>query len=161
ARLQKSLNALTPDDISIRDLTAVDDAFDPRRHARSRRYAYTIWNAPSPSPFWRRFAWHVPYALDVAAMDAAAQLLVGEHDFLAFQGADAAVVRSPVRRMTMSRVERVGRHRIVYTVEANAFLKHMVRNIAGTLLEVGRGERPPDAVRDVLASRDRTQAGAT
>ena len=67
-RLRLSLNALTPDDIAIRDVALADDTFDPRRDARSRLYEYRIWNGPVPSPFWRRQAWHVPLALDVAAM---------------------------------------------------------------------------------------------
>jgi tRNA pseudouridine38-40 synthase len=160
ARLQKSLNALTPDDVAVRDVAVVDDAFDPRRHARSRVYEYRIWNAPAPSPFWRRFAWHVPDALDVDAMDAAARALVGEHDFAAFRGADAEPVRSTVRRVLESAVE-CGAGPLVYRIEATAFLKHMVRNVVGTLVEVGRGARRADAMRELLAGRDRTRAGAT
>jgi tRNA pseudouridine38-40 synthase len=160
ARLQKSLNALTPDDVAVRDLAIVDDGFDPRRHARSRVYEYRIWSAPSPSPFWRRFAWHVPDGLDVDAMDAAARALVGEHDFAAFRGADAEPVRSTVRRLFESTLER-GPGPLVYRVEATAFLKHMVRNVVGTLVEVGRGARPAGSVGEILAGRDRTRAGAT
>ena len=137
----------------------VDDAFDPRRDARSRVYEYRILNAPAPSPFWRRHAWHVPEPLDARAMDEAAAALIGEHDFAAFRGADAEPVHSTVRRVLESRVD--GRPVLVYRIEATAFLKHMVRNIAGTLVEVGRGERAPGAMRDLLAGRDRTRAGAT
>src|SRR5439155_898253 len=138
-RLQKSLNALTPDDVAVREIAVVDDAFDPRRDARSRVYEYRILNAPAPSPFWRRHAWHVPELLDARAMDEAAAELVGEHDFAAFRGADAEPVHSTVRRVLESRVD--GRPVLVYRIEATAFLKHMVRNIVGTLVEVGRGER--------------------
>ena len=158
-RLRKSLNALTPDDVAVREIVVVDDAFDPRRHARSRVYEYRVLNAPAPSPFWRRHAWHVPEPLDAAAMDEAAAALVGEHDFAAFRGADAEPVRSTVRRVLESRVH--AGLVLVYRIEATAFLKHMVRNIAGTLVEVGRGERAPGAMRDLLAGRDRTRAGAT
>src|SRR5437867_6833465 len=98
-RLRKSLNALTPDDVAVREITVVDDAFDPRRHARSRVYEYRILNAPAPSPFWRRHAWHIPDPLDAGAMDAAARQLEGEHDFAAFRAADAEPVRSTVRRV--------------------------------------------------------------
>jgi tRNA pseudouridine38-40 synthase len=159
-RLQKSLNALTPDDIAIRDVAVVDDAFDPRRDARSRVYEYRILNARAPSPFWRRYAWQVGLPLDVAAMDAAAASLLGEHDFAAFCAADSEPVRSTVRRVLESRVHSVP-PLLVYRVEATAFLKHMVRNIVGTLVEIGLGQRPPDALADVLAGRDRTRAGAT
>jgi len=160
ARLLKSLNALTPEDVAVRDVALVDDAFDPRRHARSRVYEYRILNAVAPSPFWRRLAWHVPDPLDVAAMDAAARRLAGEHDFAAFRGADPEPVHSTVRWVLGSAVES-SPPLVVYRVEATAFLKHMVRNIVGTLVEVGRGIRPPAAMTEVLAARDRTVAGVT
>jgi tRNA pseudouridine38-40 synthase len=160
-RLRRSLNALLPDDVAVRELALVDDAFDPRRHARSRLYAYRILNAPAPSPFWRRSAWHVSSSLDATAMDSAARMLVGEHDFAAFRGTDARETpRSTVRRVLESGVDRDG-PLLVYRVEATAFLKHMVRNIVGTLLDIGRGERAPAEMADVLAGRDRTRAGAT
>jgi tRNA pseudouridine38-40 synthase len=159
-RLQKSLNALTPDDIAIREIAVVDDAFDPRRDARSRVYEYRILNARTPSPFWRRHAWHIALPLDAGAMDAAAAALVGEHDFAAFCGADAEPVRSTVRRVLESRVQ-TPQSLLVYRVEATAFLKHMVRNIVGTLVEVGLGQRAPESLADILAGRDRTRAGAT
>jgi len=159
-RLQKSLNALTPDDVAVRDITVVDDTFDPRRHARSRVYEYRIWNVAAPSPFWRRHAWHVPSQLDVAAMDEAARVLEGEHDFASFRAADAEPLRSTVRRVLESSL-RVDGRLLVYRVEATAFLKHMVRNVVGTLVEVGRGERVAGTFRELLAVRDRTRAGAT
>ena len=159
-RLQKSLNALTPDDVAVRNITVVDDAFDPRRHARSRVYEYRIWNVAAPSPFWRRHAWHVPSQLDLAAMDEAARVLEGEHDFASFRAADAEPVRSTVRRVLESSL-RVDGRLLVYRVEATAFLKHMVRNVIGTLVEVGRGERVAGTFRELLAVRDRTRAGAT
>ncbi len=159
-RLRKSLNALTPEDVAVREITVADDAFNPRRDARSRVYEYRIWNAPTPSPFWRRHAWHVPQLLDATAMDAGARFLEGEHDFAAFRGADAEPVRSTVRRVLESRL-RVEAPLLTYRVEANAFLKHMVRNVVGTLVEVGRGERAATSVGEVLAGRDRTRAGAT
>jgi tRNA pseudouridine38-40 synthase len=159
ARLRKSLNALTPDDVAVREIDVVDDAFDPRRHARSRVYEYRILNAPAPSPFWRRHAWHVPEPLDLVAMGSAAQALVGEHDFAAFCGADSEPVNSTVRRVLESSVQ--PGPVLVYRVEATAFLKHMVRNIVGTLVEVGRGERAADSLGGLIAGRDRTRAGAT
>jgi tRNA pseudouridine38-40 synthase len=160
-RLERSLNALLPDDVAVRDLELADDAFDPRRHARSRVYVYRILNTPAPSPFWRRVAWHVMLPLDAAAMDTAARVLAGAHDFAAFRGADARETpRSTVRVVLESRVERDG-PLLVYRVEATAFLKHMVRNIVGTLVEIGRGERSGDEMAAVLAGRDRTRAGAT
>jgi len=159
-RLLRSLNALTPDDVAVREVTLVDDAFDPRRHATSRLYEYRLWTAAAPSPFWRRWAWHHPQPLDVDAMAAAAPVLVGEHDCAAFCAADADPTRTTVRRIVTSEVVREG-PLICYRVEANAFLKHMVRNVVGTLVEIGRGERPRDALGTLLEGRDRTKAGAT
>lgn len=160
ARLRKSLNALTPEDVAVREIAVVEDAFDPRRDARSRVYEYRIWNAPVASPFWRRYAWHVACPLDVTAMDEGARLLEGEHDFAAFRGADAEPVRTTVRRVLESGLGRDGML-LVYRVEATAFLKHMVRNVVGTLVEVGRGERSACTIRELLTARDRTLAGAT
>jgi tRNA pseudouridine38-40 synthase len=158
-RLKRSLNALTPEDVAVRELGVVDDAFDPRRDARSRVYEYRILNAPAPSPFWRRYAWHLPQRLDAAAMDVAARLLEGEHDFAALRAADAEPTGSTVRRVLESRLRDEGV--LVYRIEATAFLKHMVRNIVGTLVEVGAGVRSPEAMRELVAGRDRTRAGAT
>jgi len=159
-RLRRSLNALTPDDVAVREIAVVDDVFDPRRHASSRVYEYRILNAPAPSPFWRRYAWHVLEPLRMDAMNAAAGTLLGEHDFAAFRGADAEPVRSTVRRVLESRLEPGGAV-LVYRIEATAFLKHMVRNIVGTLVEVGRGQRSSETMGDIIAGRDRTRAGAT
>ena len=160
AKLQKSLNALTPDDVAVRAIEVVGDEFDPRRHARSRAYEYRILNAAAPSPFWRRHAWHVPRPLDDEAMRTAAGVLEGEHDFAAFRAADAEAVRSTVRRAFASRIDRDG-ELLLYRIEATAFLKHMVRNIVGTLVEIGSGVRPPADMGRVLESRDRTLAGPT
>lgn len=155
----RALNALTPRDISITTAEAVPENFDPRRAARSRTYVYRIWNAPWPSPFWRRYAWHLPRPLDVDAMQTAARALLGEHDFSAFQAADCDA-ENPVRRVLRSEFT----HRdalLTYTIEATAFLRHMVRSIIGTLVEVGNGAREPAELPRLLASRDRDQAGPT
>lgn len=161
ARLLRSLNALLPDDVAVREVTQVGDEFDPRRHARSRVYEYRLLQGTAPSPFWRRWAWHVPRPLDVEAMHAAAGRLLGEHDFAAFRGADAKETpRTTVRRVLESGLRRES-PLLVYRVEATAFLKHMVRNIVGTLVEVGLGERAPATMDGLLAGRDRTRAGAT
>lgn len=157
--LRRSLNALTPPDMAIRDVALVADGFDPRRHATARVYEYRIWNQAWRSAFWHRFTWHVPRALDLRAMRFAAAALAGRHDFSAFQASDCDS-ESPVRDVTHSGfTEAEGL--CVYRIEANAFLKHMVRAIVGTLVEVGTGQRPAGSVADVLASRDRTRAGQT
>jgi tRNA pseudouridine38-40 synthase len=156
--LRRALNALTGRDLAVTAVDCVDDAFDPRRHAASRRYVYRIWNRPEASPFWRRYAWHVPRALHVAAMQAAAAQLVGEHDFTSFQGAGCDAEHA--RRLVLGSALRVEGTMLLYEIEATAFLRHMVRNIVGTLVEIGLGQRPAD-LRPLLAARDRTRAGAT
>ena len=157
--VQRALNALTPRDISVTSVEEVGDDFDPRRAARRRMYVYRIWNARVPSPFWRRYAWHVLQPLDCDAMGTAAAALMGDHDFSVFQaaGCDAD---NPVRRVLRSELARRGQL-ISYTIEATAFLRHMVRNIIGTLVEVGGGERSAADLPRLLATHDRTQAGPT
>ena len=158
-RLQRGLNALTPEDIAIKAVEWVPDSFDARRDGRSRVYQYRIWNHPWPSPFHVRYAWHIHDSLQFALMSEAISALEGEHDFSSFQaaGCDAA---HPVRRVYRNSLEQSGAL-IIYTIEATAFLRHMVRNIVGTLVEVGRGERSPQQFAELLGARDRTQAGPT
>ena len=158
-KLLKSWNALAGPAIAIRDLTEARADFDPRRDAKRRAYEYRIHNAAFASPFSRRFAWHVHEPLDVEAMNAAAAVLVGEHDFSAFQAADCDA-ENPVREVFESRVTRNGEE-IVHRIVATAFLRHMVRAIVGTLVEVGYGERKVADFERVVGARERPQAGPT
>lgn len=157
--LRRALDALTPDDIVVRQAEVASDDFDPRRSARRRTYVYQIWNAPTPQVLLRRYSWHVRPRLDLEAVRTAAASLLGEHDFSSFQaaGCDAA---HAVRRVDRSDVEGRG-ELLVYTISATAFLRHMVRNIVGTLVEVGLGRRAAADVPALLAARDRTLAGRT
>jgi tRNA pseudouridine38-40 synthase len=158
-RIRRALNALTPPDITIKEVEVAPDNFDPRRDARSRVYEYWILNRPTPSPFYLNRAWHVHEPLDVEAMRAANRCLIGEHDFSSFRaaGCDAA---HPVRKIYQTAIDERG-ELLIYRVEATAFLRHMVRNIVGTLVEVGCGERTPESFRELLELRDRTKAGDT
>jgi tRNA pseudouridine38-40 synthase len=157
--LARGLNALTPRDIGIRSAEVVADDFDPRRAASSRVYLYRIWNAPWLSPFWRRYTWHIRQRLDIPAMRAAALAVIGEHDFTSFRaaGCDAHHPNRHVHRSEVSVEQNV----VVYTIEANAFLRCMVRNIVGTLVEVGLGTRPAAQVAGLLTARNRDLAGQT
>jgi len=157
--LRNALNALTPPDVAIREVAVVPESFDPRRDATARVYEYRIWNQPWRSAFWHRFTWHVPRALDVPAMRLAAAALAGEHDFAAFRAADCDSA-STIRCVTHSGVTEA-ENGCIYRVQANAFLKHMVRTIVGTLVEIGTGGRPYAAMAEILAGGDRTLAGAT
>lgn len=158
-RLQHSLNALLPADMAVKRLESTTETFNPRRDARSRIYRYQIWNRPSRSAVWARYSWHVPLPLDVGAMNRAAGLLVGRHDFSSFQGADS-VEHDPVRTVLRSTVGRADTL-LVYDVEACSFVRHMVRNIVGTLYDVGRGELSVEDFAQIFAAHDRTRAGQT
>ena len=136
-RLQRGLNALLPPDIVITGIEPVHEAFNPRRDALSRTYRYRIWNHAWPSAIWARYSWYVPFPLNADAMNQVAALLVGDHDFSSFQGSDS-VEHNPQRTILRSTVQRQGEF-LLYEVEARSFLRHMVRNIVGTLVDVGRG----------------------
>lgn len=158
-RILRGLNALTPTDISIKDAEVVPDSFDARRDGRARVYEYRILNRSTPSPFHRNRAWHLHEPLELAAMRGAIGCLVGEHDFTSFRaaGCDAAHPVRKVYRVSLEQREEL----LVFTIEATAFLRHMVRNIVGTLVEVGRGLRRPESFAELLRARDRTKAGMT
>lgn len=158
-KLRNGLNALVRPDIAIKKAEAVQDTFDARRDAKSRVYQYRIWSQPWPSPFYRRYSWHMPYPLALPSMQEAIRVLEGEHDFSSFQaaGCDAAHAVRKIYRNSLVLEDGM----LIYTVEATAYLRHMVRNIVGTLVPVGRGERTPEEFARLLDLRDRTQAGPT
>ena len=159
-RLRAALNAHLPREAVVRLLEEAPLHFDARRDARSKLYRYSIWNGAVRSP--RRAArFHaIEVPLDLGAMQAAAQALVGEHDFASFQAAGSSV-KTTVRRIT--RVDLVGEAggEIVLEVEGGGFLRHMVRNLAGTLVEIGRGRREASGIPELLAARNRALAGPT
>jgi tRNA pseudouridine38-40 synthase len=152
-------NACLPPDISLRWVREVPDHFHARYSAESRTYRYWILNRRARSALAAHRALQVYKPLDAETMAAAATLLVGEHDFSAFRAAGCQA-RSPVRRVSSLRVQRCGEW-ITIEVSANAFLQHMVRNIVGLLLAVGRSEAPPGRAREQLESRHRPSGEAT
>lgn len=156
----KGMNALLPEDIAVRSASFEPDGFDARRDARGKRYRYRIQNFEGRSPLGRRVAWQIFRRLDVEAMREAARPLLGRHDFAAFQAADC---ESGHAVRDLRRIEVLGEPRgeLQVIAEATAFVKHMVRNVVGTLAEVGMGNRPPGWVADVLEGRDRNRAGPT
>jgi len=159
ATVMAALNARLPRDVRVLAARVVPDGFDARRAARLKRYGYLLATDPVPSPFLRRFAWHVGHALDTAAMGQAAASLRGQHDFAAFCAAPGRA-RDPVCAVRAVRVVARG-GQVGVLMSADAFLHHMVRNVVGTLVEVGLGRRPSRWVADVLAGRDRRAAGPT
>ncbi len=156
ATVERSVNAILDEDVAVRQLEPVTDEFDPRRHAVQRAYRYRIWNEVARSPTERRTSWHVPWPLDLDAMADAARVFVGQHDFASFQGADK-IERPSVRRVDRSEVVRDG-PLLTYWIEANAYARHMVRNIMGQVVEVGQGRCTVEDVRTILAARDRGRA---
>ncbi|HEY4367247.1 MAG TPA: tRNA pseudouridine(38-40) synthase TruA [Steroidobacteraceae bacterium] len=152
-------NTNLPSSVSVLWVREVPDTFHARFSAFTRSYRYCILNrAPRPALAFNRVCW-VREALDHEVMHRAAQQLVGEHDFSSFRAAECQA-RSPVRQLYTIEVERRDQM-VVMAVTANAFLQHMVRNIAGVLISVGLGERPPQWVREVLDFRDRRRGGVT
>lgn len=156
-RLAVALNANLPEDVRITAADRTEDGFHARFSARSRRYVYLVLNRPRPAVLWRRYTWHHARELDAGRMQQAASLLLGEHDFAAWAN-DVREVRSTCRMMMVADVRRRG-EMVVITVEANAFLKGMVRNIVGTLVQVGTAHREPDEIVDITRSGDRAMAG--
>jgi tRNA pseudouridine38-40 synthase len=156
---QLGANSRLPHSVCLRWVQPVADDFHARYLATARRYRYTILNrAVRPALGRQMLTWErVP--LDAPRMHAAAQALVGEHDFSAFRTV-ACQARSPNRRVDRVAVTREG-EQVVVEIQANAFLHHMVRNIVGSLLPVGRGEQPPGWIAQLLAGRDRALAGPT
>jgi tRNA pseudouridine38-40 synthase len=157
---QKGLNSLLPDDIVIRACTRVPPGFHARYDATGKRYRYTIRNQPLPAAIGRHYAWWVRTPLDVAAMASAATHLVGRKDFKAFEGAGSPRAHT-IRHVTRAHVHSTSDGHVVIEVAADGFLRHMVRNIAGTLVAVGKGVLAADRTPALLASRDRGQAPAT
>ncbi|HEY5920470.1 MAG TPA: tRNA pseudouridine(38-40) synthase TruA [Kofleriaceae bacterium] len=158
--IRRGLNSMLPDTIAIRDASEVPADFHPRFSATGKHYRYSILTRNERSPRLRDRAWHHPESLDVAAMQEGARALIGEHDFAAFRSARCAA-KTTVRRVEAIALTRLGPHLLDIDIRGNAFLRQMIRIIVGTLAEVGTGKRPPAQVAEILASKDRPQAGET
>jgi tRNA pseudouridine38-40 synthase len=177
AQLAAALNAMLPGTIRVLDVEEAHESFHARYCARLKTYRYLLLNSAVVSPFERRYAWHVPQRLDVGAMAAGVRHLEGEHDFAALRAAGSATTTT-VRTLAVATVrestsaEVVGDslmlkgpagpgRLIVFEFSGSGFLRHMVRNAVGTLVEIGLGKREPNWMADVLASGNRAQAGPT
>ncbi|MDX1763178.1 MAG: tRNA pseudouridine(38-40) synthase TruA [bacterium] len=158
-RLQKGMNALLPDDIVIIGVEEVADDFHARYSALGKTYRYVILNRAYPSVFQRNRCWQIGVPLDLGAMRQGAAHLLGRHDFSSFQASDCGA-RHPRRDLREIAIEAEGPWIRIY-VTADAFLKHMVRNMVGTLVDVGRGKTGAAEIPAMLAARDRTRSGAT
>jgi tRNA pseudouridine38-40 synthase len=154
-------NALLPGDIRILSAETVPDSFDARRHAAEKEYRYFLYLSPVDSPFLSRYAWHIGAPLDLDGVREALSHLVGEHDFTSFRG-QGCTARSPVRTVFRAGV---ARHDVpgLFSIDVSGggFLRHMVRNIVGTVVGAGKGKYPPERVGEILRARERREAGAT
>ena len=159
-QLIRALNAHLPDAIRVTELTTVPDAFHARFSATAKTYEYRIWNGRTVPPFVRRYAWHVIEPLNLPLMEQASQAIPGEHDFAAFRSA-RSMNHTTVRQITSAGWRRDGEHTLVFEIGGQGFLRYMVRSLVGTLVEIGRGQRPAEDVARLLAAPDRAQAGRT
>lgn len=158
--LQKSLQGITPDDIEIISCERTDGDWHPRFNAVAKRYLYRIWNGPRKPLFDDRTSWWIKADLDVEAMQQAGQTLVGRHDFASFRTRSKDEPEDTVRTIHELRVHSLGRHVLIQVV-GDGFLYRMVRNITGTLVDVGRGQIAADQISRILSAADRREAGIT
>jgi len=180
--LVRAINARLPDAVRVLSAVEAPPTFHARFGARTKIYRYRIWNGDVMSPFERAYAWHVPGPLALEPMIAAARVVEGRHDFAAFQAAGSetltttrvvfssrivaglklcATTDAGLKSCATTDTGACDGRLVVYEIAGNGFLRHMVRNIVGTLVEIGRGRRPVEWVSEVLASRDRARAGPT
>ena len=151
------INQYLPEDIAVVEAQEVPERFHSRLNAKGKRYVYRVWNSSIPNVFWRRYAHNVTEKLDIQAMRDAAEYLLGEHDFKSFTSTKKGK-KSTVRRIDRISIDKEG-DMITFTYEGNGFLYHMVRILTGTLLEVGKGKRPPRSIPELILARNRELAG--
>jgi tRNA pseudouridine38-40 synthase len=157
--LHRGLNALLASDIAVREMSEVSPEFDPRRDAKEKTYLYRVLNRPVKSALHEKRAWFVHWPLDLERMREAAGFMLGERDFSSFRAADSDSPHS-IREIRSIDVEREGDF-IDITVRGRAFLRHMVRIMAGTLVTVGEGRLEPGEVEAIIEARDRRAAPLT
>jgi tRNA pseudouridine38-40 synthase len=160
--IARALRSRLPEDVLALRSSAAAPGFDARRQARSRHYRYTIWRGEQPDLIWRRFSWPVTGPLDEHAMQVASDALLGRHDFSSFIGhaAQEPPHATRVRTLLRARWTRDG-ELLHFDCQADAFARHMVRNIVGTLVEVGRRKRRPSQIGQLMANADRRLVGPT
>ncbi len=161
----KALNDILPAAIRVLEAAEVPAEFHARKSAHAKTYRYRMYRGPICPPFLFRYVWHYPYLLDEGAMRRAAEFVVGEHDFTSFAAVDLekgsdGEEPSNVRRMFASSWERAG-DELLYTIRGSGFLHHMVRNLVGTFVLVGKGTLNAQEIRRILEARQRSTAGAT
>jgi tRNA pseudouridine38-40 synthase len=165
ANFLRALNDILPASVRVLEVAEMAADFHARHSARAKTYRYRIFRGSICPPFLARYVWHFPYPLDEAAMAGAAEQVVGEHDFTSFAAVDPergreGVELSNMRRIFSSSWQRDGEE-LVYAVRGSGFLHHMVRNLVGTFILVGKGTLVVEDVKRILEARNRSAAGAT
>jgi tRNA pseudouridine38-40 synthase len=160
ATLRNALNALLEDDIVITGCEAVSSSFHARYDAKSKVYHYRMLNRPLPAAIGRQYSWFIRKALNHEAMRAAIAILIGSHDFKAFEGTGSARQHT-TRHIHSAELSARDNGLLVFQIEADGFLRYMVRNIVGTLVDVGLEKLTPNDFKRILASKDRSQASVT
>jgi tRNA pseudouridine38-40 synthase len=158
--IQRALNSLLPPDIVIQRAEEVEEGFHARKQSKSKVYEYRILNRELRSAFHHEYAWHILQKLDLEEMRKATRVLIGEHDFSSFRSVGSPT-RTAIRRVIRAEWKRGRDGFIRFEVEANGFLKQMVRALVGTLVEVGKGKIDSEEFEKILASKDRKMAGPT
>lgn len=178
--LQRALNArLKTGEIRIRSIEEMPERWDARIFAKGKIYRYAVWNGSQPSPFFRHVVWHVPHRLEIDRMQRAAAMLIGEHDFAAFKGRGTDVLTTvrtvlsadlvemnvhtdqPLALSPLDGAPDGGGRLLRFEISGTGFLRHMVRTIVGTLVDIGRGNMEVDDMRVILETRERAQTGQT
>lgn len=157
---QRALNSILPEDIIIRECSQVSETFHARYDAKSKIYQYKILNRRLPSAIGRQYAWFIRKRLEIENMRTACRCILGEHDFKAFEGTGSPR-SSTVRHVMKAELAESRSDLLIFEIEANGFLRFMVRNIVGTLVDVGLSKTTPEGFKHILASKDRSLAGAT
>ena len=158
--IQRALNSLLPSDIVIQKVEEVNEGFHARKQSKSKTYEYRILNRNIRSAFHWGYAWHIPQRLNIREMNKATRSLMGEHDFSSFQSVGSPK-KTAVRKVTRAEWKRSRDSLLRFEIEANGFLKQMVRAIVGTLVEVGKRKITLEQFQEILDSRDRKKAGPT
>ncbi|MBI2335804.1 MAG: tRNA pseudouridine(38-40) synthase TruA [Deltaproteobacteria bacterium] len=178
SKILQGLRSMLPDDISIQSIEEVPDSFDAQMSAKKKTYVYLVNNSPVPNPFLMDYCWHVYPPLNLPAMESCLKLIVGEHDFTSFTASDAVtktfvrtiyeascnplLLRGPKGAVAISPCEIAGLDPgsiLIFSFTGSGFLKHMVRNLVGTIVNVGEGKISTQKFQSILASKDRRNAG--
>jgi tRNA pseudouridine38-40 synthase len=159
--LQRGINAVLPKDISVRSIEDQSSTFHPTLDCKAKEYHYLICNSATQLPFFQNFSWHVPLPLSLDNMRKAAAFFMGEHDFSAFCNERALWTRSGVCELFEISLTSLENNRLKIAIKGDHFLYKMVRNLVGTLVQVGLGKIPAERMPFILESKDRTQAGIT